>query len=105
MNCCLDVARIGQRVTRDLQYLEKRSAQAMDLRIQISSCGCPARVDDRQALGRSVTQSEFREVAAFSQPGRERARESGLTDSWRTEQLDDHAVLLTAPTSGARFRA
>jgi hypothetical protein len=66
----------------------------MDLHIPISSCGCPARVEDRQTLGRSVAEFEFREVAAFSQPGRERARESGLTSSWRTEQLYDHAPAL-----------
>src|SRR6266576_2143450 len=102
MNCCLQVARIGKRVTRDHQHLAERSAQAMDYHVLISSCGCPARVEDRQTLGRSEAEFELREVAAFSQPGRERARESGLTSSWRTEQLDDHvSPLLTAPKSGA----
>src|SRR6266404_8884719 len=106
MNCCLHVARIGKRVTRDRQHLAERSPQTMDYRILIASCSWPARVEDQQTLGRSEAQFEFRELAAFSQPDRERARESGLASSWRTEQLDDHAPpLLTAPKSGARFRA
>src|SRR3981081_525305 len=106
MNRCLDVARIGKRVPRDRQRLGEGSTHAIDHHIPISFLGCPAGVDGRETFTRSVAESEVREVAAVSQQGRERARESGLTCTWRTKQLDDHAPLLpTAPTSGARFRA
>src|SRR6185312_5807373 len=48
-------------------------------------------------LCRSVAKPELRDVTAFSQPGREGAREGGLTNSRRTEQFDDHAPPLMKP--------
>src|SRR5690242_12667672 len=89
MNCQFDVARVRKRVTCDLQHLEDRPPQTMDLRV--SSCSDPVRIEGPQTLSRSIAQFEFSEVATILQPTGECARESRLTSSGWTEQLDNHA--------------
>src|SRR5689334_25011264 len=110
MNCCHDVARIGKRVTGDREHLAERSTQAMHhhilgLSCRKPSCGCSARTEERLTLGGSLAQPECREEATFPQPSRERSRESRLTGSWRTEQLDNHACPCSPAKASARFRA